>query len=54
MKLFSVKHVHTRTILPEHFPSKPAAKKYRDELNLFAPGTYVVTPGPDHRKTQGK
>lgn len=51
MKLFTLKHLPSQKVLLDMcFTDKQQAKKARDKLNESAPGEYVVTYGPEHRK----
>lgn len=54
MKLFGIKDTHNNQLVPSLFFSlKQQAKKHRDELNEeIGEQRYVVTPGPDHWKSQ--
>ena len=50
LRLFALRNSSTGKLVPDlYFSDKPAAKKERDERNK-AGGTYVVSPGPDHRR----
>ena len=50
LRLFALRDTSTGRILPDaYFGDKAAAKRERDERNK-AGGSYVVTPGPDHRR----
>ena len=50
LRLFALRDTSTNKLLAGQFlHDKPAAKRERDRLNA-AGGTYVVTPGPDHRR----
>ena len=50
LRLFALRDTSTNKMLPNvYFPDKVAAKRERDTRNQ-AGGTYVVTPGPDHRR----
>lgn len=50
LRLFALRDTSTNKLLPNtYFGDKVAAKRERDELNK-AGGSYVVTPGPDHRR----
>lgn len=52
LRLFALRDSTTNKIVPnQFFPSKPEAKKARDENNAAAGhARYVVTNGPDHRR----
>ncbi len=54
-KLFTIRDKNDSQTLPLFFSDKTVAKTKRDELNtdLEVP-RYVVTYGPDHRKTNGR
>ena len=59
LRLFAVRHLHSRTPEPGTYPDKDTARAARDVLNNNKPaigssqpgatGEYVVTYGPDHR-----
>lgn len=50
LRLFALRNTSTGKILADvYFSDKTLAKRERDERNK-AGGTYVVTPGPDHRR----
>lgn len=50
LRLFALRNTSTGKILADtYFGDKVAAKRERDERNK-AGGSYVVTPGPDHRR----
>lgn len=50
LRLFALRDTSTNKLLPNvYFPDKVAAKRERDTRNQ-AGGSYVVTPGPDHRR----
>lgn len=52
LRLFALRDTTTNKVLPNvFFPTKPEAKKARDDRNKDG-GTYVVTPGPDHRRAR--
>ena len=52
LRLFALRDTHTNKPVPgTFFPSKPEAKRARDELNNGVQ-RYVVTAGPDHRKAK--
>lgn len=53
-KLFTIRDTRTNCCVPDSFFStKPAAKRARDEFNSAAgSNVFVVTPGPDHRKSK--
>jgi hypothetical protein len=55
LRLFALRDISTGRILAgEFFPSKPAAKLRRDELNKADNATtYCVTCGPDHHSYRG-
>lgn len=51
LRLFALRDTRTNKILSDtYFSSKPEAKRARDAANENG-GQYVVSPGPDHRKT---
>ena len=50
MKLFAVRHLHSRVPETGTYPNKAEARAVRDLLNGTArPALYVVTYGPEHR-----
>lgn len=49
MKLFAVRHIHSRVPEPGTYPNKPEARAARDALNTLKANQYVITYGPDHR-----
>lgn len=50
LRLFALRDTTINKLLPNvYFSDKPAAKRERDARNQ-AGGSYVVTPGPDHRR----
>lgn len=50
LRLFALRNTSTGKILADtYFGDKVAAKRERDERNK-AGDSYVVTPGPDHRR----
>ena len=52
LRLFALRDTTTNKIVPDlFFPSKPEAKKARDERNKDG-AALVVTPGPDHRRSR--
>lgn len=52
LRLFALRDTATNKTIPElYFSDKQAAKTERDARNKQG-GNYVVTPGPDHRKTK--
>lgn len=52
LRLFALRDTVTNKLIPElFFPSKPEAKKARDERNKKG-ASLVVTPGPDHRRAR--
>jgi hypothetical protein len=55
LRLFALRDISTGRILTDaFFPSKPAAKLRRDELNQpDKPADYCVTYGPDHHNYRG-
>lgn len=58
LHLFAIRDTHTnKPVEGQLFASKPEAKRARDKLNQEggAESTrYVVTPGPDHRKSKSR
>lgn len=53
LRLFALRNTASNKILDSvYFSDKQAAKKERDALNKEAGASYVVTPGPDHRKNK--
>lgn len=53
LRLFALRDLSNGRILPDQFfPSKPAAKQARDELNQGST-KYCVTFGPDHHSYRG-
>ena len=54
LRLFALRDLYTGKIVPDtYYSSKPEAKRARDAANENS-RKYVVTPGPDHRKTLAK
>lgn len=54
LRLFALRDLYTGKIVPDtYYSSKPEAKRARDAANENS-RQYVVTPGPDHRKTLAK
>jgi len=54
LRLFAIRDTVTGKTVPDlFFPSKPDAKRHRDKLNddTGHKGRHVVTPGPDHRRS---
>lgn len=52
LRLFALRDTQTNKTVPDlYFAGKPEAKRKRDELNAGA-SRYVVTAGPDHRKSK--
>ena len=50
LRLFALRNTSTgKTLADTYFSDKVAAKRERDKRNK-AGGSYVVTPGPDHRR----
>lgn len=50
LRLFVLRDTASNKIIPElFFASKPEAKRERD---TYPPGQYVVSPGPDHRRSK--
>ncbi len=50
LRLFALRNTSTGKIVSDaYFDNKVAAKRERDARNQ-AGGSYVVTPGPDHRR----
>lgn len=53
LRLFALRDTATNKLIPNlFFPSKPDAKKARDDYNKNGEGRAVVTPGPDHRRAR--
>lgn len=52
LRLFALRDTITNKLIPDlFFPTKPEAKKARDDYNKGG-GSCVVTPGPDHRRAR--
>lgn len=52
LRLFALRDTKTNKTLPDFFfYDKPTAKKERNARNSNG-GSYVVTPGPDHRRAR--
>lgn len=53
-KLFALRDTRTNKITTTYFGDKQKAKEARDELNSSEGNHYVVTRGPDHKKSNGR
>lgn len=52
LRLFALRDTSTNKIVPDlYFTDKQKAKEARNERNRNG-GSYVVTPGPDHRRAR--